>query len=62
MGGEGLLVVLELVVVDVPDAADAAAAAAVAGERLLGRLRGRGRRRVGLLGVGHGGRRREAAG
>lgn len=59
MGGEGLLVVLEVFVVDVPDAAHTAAAAAVAGERLLGRLRGR-KGRVGLLGVGHG-HLREAA-
>lgn len=56
MGGESLIVGVELVVVDVPDAADAAAAAAVAGERLLGRLRGRGRSglvRGGAAGVGH---------
>lgn len=63
MGGEGLVVGVELVVVDVPDAADAAAAAAVAGERLLGRLRRRRRRGIGLLGLcvaeGEGGHGRE---
>lgn len=55
MGGEGLVVRVELVEIYVPDAADAAAAAAVARERLLGRQRQRrwrgGGRGVGLRGA-----------
>lgn len=60
MGGDGLVVGVELVEIYVPDAADAAAAAAVARERLLGRQRrGRGSRRgIGLPGaaIARGGR------